>query len=319
MKAIKSCMGALFVAGFLMAGLGTQVFGSSEKESPENANLLAATAEIKKLQEAVKKLEDVVETQKSIISKLRKELDEKAEENRRLTALCESVGMQTTLPVETEFGPDDIVYRGKKRSAKWFDRMYEMFHNKFICLNGKYIYIGKVLLGDTYTGVGGVTVYREWSDSIPNANIAQLRDAKVISALGKRAMLAYKNGEVTHIHGLAGTFVDGENISTGDCVLLPTGTYEYTSTTGAQKTVSSYLVQYPLTKEEFTQMLKSGVELVGHEKVLKDRRGRIIDRNRFTVGIDLNGKLTIRDRRGRIVRELHKGEHYYEVIGKRVP
>jgi hypothetical protein len=67
--------------------------------------------------------------------------------------------------------------------------------------------------------------------------------------------------------------IDGESLNIDKLICI--GTYEYTTTTGAKKTVQSFKVwePKPLTKEQFAEVLRSKFVLINYV----ERNGKTVE------------------------------------------
>ena len=194
-----------------------------------------------------------------------------------------------TIKKKTPGFENAIVYQGKKRHPKWFDRMYEKFCDKFTYWNGKYIELGK-RLADVHTLDNNHMVW-----PIGNPVIFPY-EGRVLSVVGKGEILVTsRTGIITHIHGLEGIFVDKQIVPREICQrLIYTGTFDYDTVLGGHKVVPSFIHYKPLTKEQFAEVLNSGVELIEYERVLKDKRGRIYRRSDYVIYAHPDGSKEIR-------------------------
>jgi hypothetical protein len=272
--------------------------------------------DVKLLQAKIRELEKTIESQQKLIDQLKNQLGEQIEENKRLLALCKEAGIQTAIPAKTSFKPGEIVYRGEKRTQKWFDTMYEKFRDKIVYTNGKYIDIGETLLNyDTIE-----SHHMTWPIGTP---VRLPYTTIVVSVIGKGEILITNRNEtvVAHIHGLEGTFVDGQEFPPNSALFIYTGTFRYTTAMGAQKTVPSLAVYKPVTKEQFAEAMNSGFELVEYKRVPRDKRGRTYEEGHekgYQTDIDSEGTITIR-RGNQIVKQLKREEYNYEIIKKPIP
>jgi regulator of replication initiation timing len=254
MKGKKNWIWVLTALAICYAGSCTRVWGQEEKELSENVKLLQAE---------IKELEKTIKSQQNTISELRGKLDEQLEENKRLQALCKKAGIDTVKPVETSFEPNDIVYNGKKRSRKWFDEMYERFHDKIAFIDNNYVDIGEEILD-----LHGIWVNDPRSEK-RRMGVAPYRST-VLSVLGDgEVLINYEYENILHIRGVEHNFVDGEPWPNGT-PLIRAGNFDYTASNGRHKTVWSFVVYKPLTKEQIAEAIRSGFELVEYKKVGKE-------------------------------------------------
>jgi hypothetical protein len=280
MKGAKSWIWVVMLLAIYAVGLGATVWAQEEK---------GQTEDVKLLQVKIKKLEKAVESQQNTINRLRKELAKQTEENKRLLALCKKAGIQTAIPAKTSFDPGDIVYRGKERDKKWFDRMYERFYDKIVYIDGKYI-------DKSLFKLERMSGNKTW----PKGSIVKAPSGcKVLQVLGPGEALilrkAYQAIHITgnhsglkgawsriseaasaqpeilfHLTGYEGQLIDEQPFSF-EGPLICIGTFEYTNTLGAQKTIQSFAVcksfYESLTKQQFAEALSRGFQLVYYKKI----------------------------------------------------
>jgi len=251
----------------------TIVLGQEEKEQSEN---------IKLLQAKIEKLEQTIKSQQTTVQRLEEALAEQIEENERLLALCREAGIKTITRGKTSLDPGDIVYRGKKRTQKWFERMYKRFSDKIICIDGKYIEVKEIKKK---------VIYLQGEASYPKGTIVAIPNRRwnVLQALGNGEALIIQKGmgvsssrfsyrepdALFHLSGYQGQLTDNQSISLKG-YLISTGTYEYTTALGAKKTVQSFVLyqHQQLTREQFADAITSGFKLVDYEKIGK----RVVER-----------------------------------------
>lgn len=249
----------------------TVASGQQQKELSQN---------VKELQEKIKELEKTIKAQQQILFQakkacehVKKQLDEQIKENERLKILCEQAGINTARIADASFYPSDIVYRGKKRTQKWFERMYERFSDKIICIDGKYI-----------DEIKKKVIYLQGEASYPKGTIVAIPNRRwnVLQALGNGEALIMQKGmgvsssrfsyrepdALFHLSGYQGQLTDNQSISLKG-YLISTGTYEYTTALGAKKTVQSFVLyqHQQLTREQFADAITSGFKLVDYKKV----------------------------------------------------
>ncbi len=176
---------------------------------------------------------------------------------------------------------NSIVYRGKKRTQKWFDRMYERFSDKIICIDGKYI----------NKEIKKKVIYLRGEVGYPKGTVVAIPDRSwnVLQALGNGEALIIQKGvglrsshfsyresdALFHLSGYQGQLTDDESLSL-EGYLISNGIYEYTTALGAKKTVQSFVFyqHQPLTREQFADAIKSGFKLISYEK----RGEKIVER-----------------------------------------
>jgi hypothetical protein len=219
-----------------------------------------------------------VKRQQEIIAELKAE-------NARLKAKLGPSEPTDKPQTDTSGNVDAPVYRGQKRSKFWFETAYNHFRDKIALVDGKYVDIGKDLL--TLGKVAG-------KEEIVSGNLLYLHREtlcegfpRVLQVLGPSELLVnhpaislWKGGamyrskaSVIHIRGIdTKGLVDGRVL--GDKTLLHVGTYQYQDLLGATRTVSSYVLCKPLTKEQFADALAKGFKLTEY----KNERGKITER-----------------------------------------
>lgn len=249
MKGEKNWIWILMALVICYAGSCTRVWAQEKNEQTEDVKLLQAR--INELEEIVKAQENTISRAEKALNRLRKELDEQIEENKRLLTLCKEAGIDTGKPAEASFDPGEIVYRGKKRNQKWFDEMYKRFHDKIFLYEDKYMYIDDLPPNDTFNPAGS---FRYW---------------EVLSDLGNgEVLIRCSGGDITyHIYGLERNFYDGEAFGRQDLLYICTGSFKYTSARGRHKTVRSFCTYKPLTKKQFAEAISGGFELIVYKKV----------------------------------------------------
>jgi len=274
MKAKKYLVWAILIAGILGTPLATTASGQEDKEQTEDIKLLQA--KIKDLEKTIKIQEDQAKQAKKTIDNLKKELAEQVEENKKWETLCKALWEEAGIKIEPEgkadIDFDNIVYGGKKRNRRWFEKMYEKFYDKIAYFDGEYIDIGKVIANH-----GG---WLSSSRSMPRGYITKAPwNGKVLSVLENAAVLIHKDGIVWHVHGLERGFVDDEWFPE-DKIFICVGTYTYITPLGAQKTVSSFVICKHLTKKQFAEAINRGFKLIEYETI---RTGTYIGNYRYTT------------------------------------
>jgi len=293
MRARKYWLSVVIVVAICATALGETVEEQGKKKQIEDTKLLQA--KIENLEQTVETQQDIIKRSEEVISKLKQKLAEQIQENKRLQALCKEAGINTAKPGKTSFSPGEVIYREKKRSQRWFDRIYERFRYEIAYVDGEYIDKNLVQLEP-------ISGNKPW----PNGSIAKAPSGcKVLQVLGPGEALIWKeafksthSGSTSGIKGVwakiataalstreilfhltayEGQLVDEQYFSF-EGPLICMGTFEYTNTVGAKKTIQSFAVcksfYEPLTREQFAEAIKSGFELVYYKKV----GGRIIRR-----------------------------------------
>lgn len=172
-----------------------------------------------------------------------------------------------------------ILYRGKTRTRKWFDEMYEKFSSKYVFIDGKYIHKTSLVKGERETNkfwsIGSVVrfPYHSHVEKV-------LKNGEVIISNDD----CYGVKKVFHVHGLEHSYVVGEVFPTDGILFKCTGVFPYKYTTpgwvpGHHGYVGNLyaisVVVYkpkPLTKAQFADAIKSGLELTEYTEI----RGKTI-------------------------------------------
>jgi len=234
------------------------VLGQQEKELSQSVPQLQQ--KIEELEETIKAQQQTIQQAKKAYECVKKQLDEQIQENERLKILCEKAGIITTELKKTTFEAGDIVYRGEKRTQKWFDRMYEKCHDKIAFVDCKYVDIGEGILNLRGIWTGSPTSEKCRMGVAPYPS-------KVLSVLGNgEVLIHYEHENILHIRGVEHNFVDDEPWPE-DTPLIRTGTFNYTAANGQHKTVWRFTVYKPLTKEQFADAITSGFKLISYKKM----------------------------------------------------
>jgi len=202
----------------------------------------SSAKEIERLKAEIKQLQTIIKSLQKKISQLRKDLANESNEKIRLLKICRKAGIDVHVKDVAKSGeikyPDEVMYRGKKRSNEWFDEMYKRFFDKIAFVNGKYIERG--ILENRYARFG--------------------QKAEILQVINENELLVTDEDTIYHVHGVSGDFVDGEPFPFRGYLIMFTGTYRYVSALGSVKTIKSCKVeQYkPLTREQFSDALNSG-------------------------------------------------------------
>lgn len=167
-----------------------------------------------------------------------------------------------------------IVYRGKTRTKKWFDKMYEKFRDKYVYIDGKYVHKTSLIMGDMDSNkiwsIGSVVhfPYRSHVEEV-------LKKGEVIISNDD----GYGVKKVLHVHGLEDNFVVAQHFWTQGVLFKCTGAFPYRYTTPGWEpghheyvgNLAAYsVVVYkpePLTKEQFTDAINSGLELIEYGEI----------------------------------------------------
>lgn len=182
-------------------------------------------------------------------------------------------------------------YLGRRRTHQWFGKMHGYFADKIILLDGKYKDIGKHLVDG-------------WPDLTPGCRIGTCgysRECQVLQVVDDDELLVHRYGRAasrdrfTVIPAVSRLLFHVKRVKTQGLVegaafeerLVCVGTYRYTAPGGAARTVPSYVVHAPLTKEQFADALAGGFKLVAHRRIARvwmgQPPGRIVSE---PVGLD---------------------------------
>lgn len=141
-----------FIVGVSLAaclfGLHTTLWGQEPNDVNYIEKLKDPNEEIRMLQEKIKQLENVVETQQNTISQLNQELDEQTKKNERLKNLCSQAGIDIS-PVK-DIKPSEVrsfskvflnqlyyFYNAPMTDAEKEERYKEKYKGKWVQWTGK--------------------------------------------------------------------------------------------------------------------------------------------------------------------------------------
>jgi hypothetical protein len=164
------------------------------------------------------------------------------------------------------------VYKGVQVTASWVDQQYSYFKNRIANIDGKFRDIGKA--------VTEIELKRDFPDADTPAHlmtknppeVGDIRVSwfKVIQIVGENEALVRDDDVLFHVRGIdPAKQIDGTGWA--NVRLVYVGTYQYISVMGARRTIQSYLVYRPITREEFVSALAGGFELVRYTIVFKTR------------------------------------------------
>ncbi len=224
--------------------------------------------EIKRLKAEVKQLHTTIESLQKKILQLKEDLANESKEKVRLLELCKKAGIDVRIKVDAQ--PGEVIYQEKKRSKEWFDEMYKRFCGNIVCINGKYFDKGLLEFQRILH-----------NKLLPKGTVAKVPSGcKVQQVLGHGEALIWRKGSsftysdgvavrmtqrtpeiLFHLSGYERQLIDGQAIDYKG-PLISTGTFEYTDTLGAKRTIQSFRIfksfYEPLTKEQFADALNSG-------------------------------------------------------------
>jgi len=174
-------------------------------------------------------------------------------------------------------------YKGRQVSAAWIDQQYAYFKDKIACVDGKFYDIGRDLaqievarrypeegIGCVVTTTPPVVGHACLSCFTPTGTHPNRipEGAKVLQVLGKdEAIIAH--GTILFRVGSIDTtrYIDGTRFYA--VLLVYTGTYRYISVAGAARTIQSFVIYQPISREQFITALSNGFELVRYKRVTK--------------------------------------------------
>jgi regulator of replication initiation timing len=242
------------------------------EDANQRSELQTLQAKIDALEKTIRTQQEHITSTEKALSDVKKQLDEQIKENKKLRLLCEKAGIDTAGKAPESFSPDrPIVYRGQERTKEWLEKMYKMFHDKIACVDSNYIDIGEGIL-DSHD-LQGIWVTDPRSEK-RRMGVAPY-GSTILSVLGNGEVFInhkewYEN--ILHIRGVEHNFVDGEPWPNGT-PLIRNGTFNYIAANGQHRTVWSFVVYKPLTREQFAEAISGGFELVNYvkqgEKIIK--------------------------------------------------
>jgi hypothetical protein len=233
----------------------------------------------------IRELEQTAKAQQQKIDQLTAALEDAKKENEQLRELCKKAGVKipTLALEETNFNSGEIVYRGKQRTPKWFDRMYERFHDKIAYADGRYYDIqegglNQKMINEEPFPIG--TFAKTPEDCKVHRTLTN-REAVIIRPASENSTTVYRPASrygqwpasaktyvnttpelLFHVKGIADNLVDGEPFSTNKLIYIGSYTYE-------DREIQSFIVCEPLTKEQFAEAIKSGFVLINYTKIDK--------------------------------------------------
>ena len=179
------------------------------------------------------------------------------------------------------------LYLGKPRSEAWFSKAYEEFRDKIVVHEGRFIESGKALLlksaiWDHPPEIGSL----RWAicgSPFRTAKILQaVKEDEALVSLSVPGFRTQGLHIVFHVKGVdPAKNLDGTDFP--DVPLVYVGKFTYTSAMGAKRTVQSYTVYHPLTREQFKQALDSGLTLTRYTKTTEKVRRKEVVGSGFNV------------------------------------
>ena len=243
-----------------------ETVGKNDKQ-PGQRSLLEA--EVKMLRASLQKRDATIKELESLIARLSGEVN-------KLRELCRKNRIEVPKRRTDNLTRRVVfIYLGRPRTGAWFNTMYEKFHEKTARVDGRYIDIGKDVLQRRMVSPDALRgeVYRETH-----------RKCYVLQIIGSHEALikGHKySGSGLHMFHVKGLdtkgLVDGADF--GGKKLIYCGTYRYVTTNGATKTIRSYMVYTPLTREQFADALAKGFKLTDHYfHPQKNKENKVVSR-----------------------------------------
>jgi len=184
---------------------------------------------------------------------------------------------------ESPPGATTYVYKGHQVSAAWLDQQYVYFKDKIAVVDGKFYDIGKALVQialarhfpldnwpcyvtETPPAVGEARLSAPVPTSYRPYDI--LTHATVLQIVAKDEAIITSGHLLFHVRGIdPPKQIDGTRFE--EVLLVYAGTYQYVNTMGAKRTVQSFVVYQPVTREQFAKALTDGFQLVRYRTVTK--------------------------------------------------
>ncbi len=263
----------------------------------------AGVQDVNALKAKIGEMEKIIKTQAEQIRQiekqlgdLRKQLDAQIKENNSLRGFeqKEDVGTAKKGVASDSISAGRIFYLGKERDEKWFNRMYARFYDKIAMAYDKYIDIRTFTFKPSYSVAGGCligdiveTTEKEgdkwYYKNYYYATLVVIRDREALIncriEAGSRTQSdkEWNKGRsnfVFHLCGYDKPLIEGKSLDIPR-YLICVGVYEYTTTVGDKRKVTSFKPwePKPLTREEFAEALRIGFELVDYI----ERQGKIIE------------------------------------------
>ena len=168
--------------------------------------------------------------------------------------------------------------KGKPKSAAWVEKHYKLFRDKIAIVDGKAYDIGRAVCdadghASGKSGIGGLSAMR--SGVMPPIGSYYytpegLTGAKILSVISDSECLVTTKYLLFHVRGVKKSLVDDANFRER---LVCVGKYRYTSAGGSIKTIPSYEVYSPITKEQFVDIINGGFQLVAYKAIIKKKTG----------------------------------------------
>jgi len=217
----------------------------------------------------VRSLQKQIENLTAENQQLKQQLADKDKEIEQLKSLCRKNDINVPISPAFTDSPkqvntkdlnpqptEPIIYRGQEQTKEWFEKMYKVYKDEIVYIDGKYQHKGEMKFNPILSGPAEVN------------SIIGYFDYTVIQVLGPGEALMrsdyfhYGPPAIFHLSGYKGPLVDGQALVSVK-YLICDGIYEYTTTDGARATVQSFKVWQPepITREKFAEALKQGIEV----------------------------------------------------------
>ena len=281
---ISRTMGVVFLLAFAVP------VSAAPPPANENATPTAPAAangiadEVRRLEAENRVLRDTIRHQAQEIKNLQKEV----EHLRGAMAKTSSTPATDSPGAEGVISGDEITYKGKPRTAGWLEAQYAKYgENVDRDAAGKYHVARRDhsyphregQIGEVPPDVPEPGTERRW---LPER-------AEVLQIIGPGQIIVRRSLLGSGIPGRTEILfflskirteemVDGSKLASAR--LLYVGTYRYVSTDGVVRTIPSYVPWHPITKEEFAEAIRQGLDLEEQaaEAAKPGKESRVISR-----------------------------------------
>lgn len=222
-------MGRIIIFFVVIIGTSTCALGKTKAELEADVDRLYGS--IEKQAQTLKEWKtknDALEKMVAILKRTRKRLQADVV---RLRVLVRKAGWDPTPDTKGNIS-NHIKYKGTMHSQYWLEMLYQKHNQNLAFINGEYVDLRKC----------------------PTAN-----GYKVLQILGDGNILAQMEGMIIKISGLPVGYVDGDSLPLG-LRLINTGTYQYITTQGSNKTIRQYTIAKTVSAEQFIQAIEIGYD-----------------------------------------------------------